>query len=819
MASDENGAVILGYYPGLPITLSWGTKVRTGWHYHRGLHLLYVVEGSLSFSLEDRSYTILPNQLGILNSMQLHEGDDKKTSGRWIDFCIELEDYETLWPELRGLYFNIQDSTDKREEVSSVYQLFANIVREASERKKGFAVRIHSLCDRMIVLLATHFSYPRSDMPSGSEGDRQLETVLEYIDTNYGQSWSLGKLASKACLSPQYLSRRFSNRMGMPLSEYINTVRVKKSLPDIIAGNQSVHEIAQSYGFANITSYYKMFRKIFHTTPHQYFKKYQEEVESSAQQEAEQADQFGNLFSYISMNHQESDLDNIGPPDLHISVDLGIRIRCLNKSWGRVCCLGRISDSMDFGWREQVVRVQRDLSFEYMICNDFKGVMIESERENDGAMSYQFGRLNHYLDFLRSMHLKPMIELGFVPSQIAEDVHLPAYVYPPNDLSAWCDMVHKIMNHIVNRYGRHEVRNWKFCIWHNPDSRAFWPDRRERFAELFIRTYQIIKRVDPEIQVGGCGFRWQTAHHGWLQNFSEYLKKDSISPDFLSFCLHGVQSQSDQVPMSVGDLSFLDVKKQLHFGEPDSCIREVREIRSLLESLHWGGKPLWITNFNIHGYVDDPIHDTNFMAAFLVKNMLAVCNEVESISFCPVIDRLGNGRYPGIFHGGCGLLTRNGIPKGSYNALLLLDKLGDMVVEQGDSYIVTSSQDGNYQILCYNYCHYNQEYSKTNVPGLYDKDRFNDFAQESSLSFQFELKGIRGHYRIKHTSINRSSGSALDAWIRMGMPEHCLDDEVDILKSRSVPDCTIKTVTYDGTANLQLILEPHEVALVELIRN
>lgn len=818
MASDEKGNMILEYYPGLPITLSWGTKVQPGWHYHRELHLFYVVEGSLSFSLEDRNYTILSNQLGILNSMQLHAGEEKKTSGRWIDFCIALENYEALWPELLVFYFNIQDSAAKQEEISGLYQLSASIVREANERKKGFAVRIHSLCDRIIIMLATHFSYSRSDMPGGLEGDRQLEKVLEYIDSNYGQSWSLGNLASKACLSPQYLSRRFSNRMGMPLSEYINTVRVKKSLPDIIAGNQSIHEIAQSYGFANITSYYKMFRKIFHTTPHQYFKKYQEE-ENKAKQEEEQSDQFGNLFSYIPMNDQNSSFNQLGAPEIHISVDLGNRIRCLHKSWKRACCLGQISDTMDFGWREQVVRIQRDLSFEYMMCNDFKGIMVDAERDSDGNVTYQFGRLNHYLDFLRSMHLKPIIELGFVPPHLAADLHLPSYVYPPNDLSAWCDMIQKMTNHIVNRYGRHEVRNWKFCIWHNPDSRAYWPDRRERFAELFVRAYQTIKRVDPEIQVGGCDFRWQTAHHGWLQQFSEYLQRYGISPDFLSFSLYNVQPQSDQVPVSIGDLSFLDVKRQLHFGEGNSCIQEIREIRSLLGEIHWNEKPLWITNFNIHGYVDDPIHDTSFMAAFLVKNMLAMSNDVESISFCPVIDRLSNGRYPGIFHGGCGLLTRNGIPKSSYNALLLMNKLGDMVVEQGEDYIVTASQDGNYQILCYNYCHYNQEYSKYRTPSVCDKERFSDFAEECAQSFQFELKGIHGHYRIKHTSVNRSSGSALDAWIRMGMPEHCLDDEVDILKSRSVPDCTIKTVTYDGVANLQLILEPHEVALVELIRN
>lgn len=63
-----------------------------------------------------------------------------------------------------------------------------------------------------------------------------------------------------------------------------------------------------------------------------------------------------------------------------------------------------------------------------------------------------------------------------------------------------------------------------------------------------------------------------------------------------------------------------------------------------------------------------------------------------------------------LFFGGLGLFTTNGIPKASYNAYTLLQQLGDEFLGRGDGYFITR-KDTSYQIMLYNYQHFNYLYA------------------------------------------------------------------------------------------------------------
>lgn len=47
----------------------------------------------------------------------------------------------------------------------------------------------------------------------------------------------------------------------------------------------------------------------------------------------------------------------------------------------------------------------------------------------------------------------------------------------------------------------------------------------------------------------------------------------------------------------------------------------------------------------------------------------------------------------GVFHGGYGLFTTNGIPKAGYQALRLLTRVGERLIAQGDGWFVSKSRN------------------------------------------------------------------------------------------------------------------------------
>lgn len=107
--------------------------------------------------------------------------------------------------------------------------------------------------------------------------------------------------------------------------------------------------------------------------------------------------------------------------------------------------------------------------------------------------------------------MKPFLELSFLPRQLAGEgatsvFYKKSLVGSPKDLRKWNQMIHQFITHYIHRYGIHEVRQWYFEVWNEPEIHIFWPDTYEAYCELFISTFQTIKSIDSELRVGGQVF-------------------------------------------------------------------------------------------------------------------------------------------------------------------------------------------------------------------------------------------------------------------------------------------------------------------------
>ena len=82
-----------------------------------------------------------------------------------------------------------------------------------------------------------------------------------YIDNNFDKDIRLVDIANKLYVSDQYLSRSFSNEIGMPMNEYLIRKRLEKVRKDLLETEKSITDIAFSAGFSNINSFNRLFKK------------------------------------------------------------------------------------------------------------------------------------------------------------------------------------------------------------------------------------------------------------------------------------------------------------------------------------------------------------------------------------------------------------------------------------------------------------------------------------------------------------------------------------------------------------------------------
>ena len=90
----------------------------------------------------------------------------------------------------------------------------------------------------------------------------ELGGVFAYIQQNLREPIALNDLAELAGLSVSSFSKKFKDRTGMTLVQYLNEQRIERAKVLIRADNLSLSEIAEECGFSSVNYLVRVFRKV-----------------------------------------------------------------------------------------------------------------------------------------------------------------------------------------------------------------------------------------------------------------------------------------------------------------------------------------------------------------------------------------------------------------------------------------------------------------------------------------------------------------------------------------------------------------------------
>jgi hypothetical protein len=159
-------------------------------------------------------------------------------------------------------------------------------------------------------------------------------------------------------------------------------------------------------------------------------------------------------------------------------------------------------------------------------------------------VAYSFTNIFTVFDFLRSINMRPVVEVSFMPSLLAEDTTHTVFWYkgllsPPKRFAQWRDFMTALGRALVDRYGAAEVRKWYFEVWNEPNCCGGYPDtgccgpgcgNQSMYLDLYTHTYRGLKAADPLLRVGGPA----TAQLAWIPAFVAGAAAAGCPPDFVS---------------------------------------------------------------------------------------------------------------------------------------------------------------------------------------------------------------------------------------------------------------------------------------------
>lgn len=243
-------------------------------HWHPEYEIDYVLEGNIEIQIDDTRIILEAGDTIFLNSNQLHTIHKGKKNARILAilfspnlFCSNMGsifkkkymDYFTdSFLVFKGYVFEetILEMHKNYEEklygyewkvLSSIAMLYGEIVEKADLKfKSNFKSQVYSMI---------------------------VEKIVKFIEKNYRTKISITAISKEVGLCKTEICRLFKKETGKTIVDFINEIRIEKSLLLLTEWEMNVTEIGQSVGFNSSSYYTEVFKNIMGTSPKEYRKK------------------------------------------------------------------------------------------------------------------------------------------------------------------------------------------------------------------------------------------------------------------------------------------------------------------------------------------------------------------------------------------------------------------------------------------------------------------------------------------------------------------------------------------------------------------
>ena len=171
----------------------------------------------------------------------------------------------------------------------------------------------------------------------------------------------------------------------------------------------------------------------------------------------------------------------------------------------------------------------------------------------DGTPVYDFTITDRIFDALVAAHVRPLVEIGFMPQALSThpdpyrhtfpkgDI-FTGWTYPPKDEARWSKLVETYATHLRDRYGS-QTDLWLWEVWNEPDI-GYWHGTPAEYDRLYDLTAAAIRRVLSKARIGG-------PEATGISNRSEVFLRQ-----FLDHCARGINAATGELGAPLDFISY-----------------------------------------------------------------------------------------------------------------------------------------------------------------------------------------------------------------------------------------------------------------------
>lgn len=224
-------------------------------HFHKSVEIMYVLSGRKIVYINGKSMELTQGDVLVCPPYTVHrfppcENTLQLVATATTEYC---ERFEAFCRTNQPRSYVIKDNNDE----------LLTLIRELQRPQNEIALigAVNRLLGKY--LAKTEF------FPIKDTGERtQIAQIAEYIEHNYHEEITLASIAEKFGYSRNYFSALFKKYFQTGLTQYVNFIRIQKSLP--LLRQQKTSSIYFRVGFNSPQQYFLNFKKYYGCSPKEY---------------------------------------------------------------------------------------------------------------------------------------------------------------------------------------------------------------------------------------------------------------------------------------------------------------------------------------------------------------------------------------------------------------------------------------------------------------------------------------------------------------------------------------------------------------------
>ena len=254
-----------------------GPSFHVSHHWHEEMEIVYVYEGPLHLTIENKAYIGRSGDIFIVNPREIHQMDVNEGGVRYgtllfsVNALLFQDNDETTRKYLQPLFLSevmfshtLPDSLLREK----LFDCIIEIVKLNKEKVPAYRFGTKALLLQILFLLF-NAHMEKSHITSHKNSTLNRE-IISYIGENYTSDLTLANIADTFHMSYKYFSRYFKNTFQTTLSEYVMKLRLERAELLLSSTEMSITEISMQSGFNNISFFIRSFKKAYSMTPLQY---------------------------------------------------------------------------------------------------------------------------------------------------------------------------------------------------------------------------------------------------------------------------------------------------------------------------------------------------------------------------------------------------------------------------------------------------------------------------------------------------------------------------------------------------------------------